>query len=61
MVGTDTSETDMSIGLGVLFVIVAAIGALLMYLSPGDPMAGWGFALTMIAGALAVVAIQLYW
>lgn len=61
MVETNTSTTDMSIGLGVLFVLIAAMGALLTYVSPGEPLAGWGFALAMVAGAMAIAAIQIYW
>lgn len=61
MVETETSTSDMSIGLATLFVLLAAAGALLTYLSPGVPLAGWGFAAAMTAGALAIAAIHLYW
>lgn len=61
MVETETPASDMAVGLAALFVLVAAAGALVTYLSPGGPLAGWGFAAAMTAGALAVAAIHVYW
>lgn len=61
MVETDTSASDMAVGLGAVFVLVAAGASLVTYLTPGDPLSGWGFAAAMLAGALAVAAIHLYW
>ena len=61
MVETETPASDMSLGLATLFVLIAAAGALVTYLSPAVPLAGWGFAAAMTAGALAVAALHLYW
>ena len=61
MVETETPASDMSIGLAALFVLAAAAGALVTYLTPDLPLAGWGFAAAMVAGTLAVAAIHLYW
>ena len=60
MVETETPASDMAVGLGALFVLVAAAGALVTYLSPDTVLSGWGFATAMAAGALAVAAIHLY-
>lgn len=61
MAETETPASDMSVGLATLFVLIAAAGALLTFLSPAVPLAGWGFAAAMTAGALAVAAVHLYW
>lgn len=60
MVETETPASDMSVGLATLFVLIAAAGALITFLSPAVPLAGWGFAAAMTAGALAVAAVHLY-
>jgi len=58
---TESVGTDMGIGLGVLFSLLAGVGALGMYLGAPDELAAWGFALAVLAGSLAVVAIHVYW
>jgi zinc transporter ZupT len=58
---TETGRTDKGIGLGVLFSLLAGVGALGMYLGAPDQLAAWGFALAVLAGSLAVVAIHVYW
>lgn len=50
--------TDRRIGLPVLFGLVAAIGALAMYLFPNGALAGWGFAIAMVAAMCAVIFTQ---
>jgi len=62
------SATDMSIGLGVAFGLLTAVGAGAMLLVPsqdvtlaGISVASWGFAAAMVAGVLAVVAVQALW
>lgn len=52
--------SDRGVGLGVALGLVAAVGALVMFLNPHSAVAGWGFALAMAAGALSVMAVQLY-
>jgi len=47
-------------GTAVLLSLVAVGGALLMYLEGGEPLAGWGFAVAMVAASLAVAAVQLW-
>ncbi len=56
-------STDRSVGLPVLFGIVAVLGAagLAAFGFTGDQVAaGWSFAIAMIAGALSVAAYHLY-
>jgi hypothetical protein len=57
---TESVVSEKGIGTAILLSLVAAGGALLMYLEAGEPLAGWGFAVAMLAGALAVVAAQLW-
>lgn len=67
---TESVESDMGIGLGVLFSLLAAVGAVAMYVGGlgtqgavdvDDAVAAWGFALAVTVGCLAVVAIHVYW
>jgi hypothetical protein len=58
-----TASTDKELGLGLLFGVVALVGALLMYVAAvghDQVLSGWGFAAAMVAGGLAVLAIHLY-
>ena len=57
-----TRETsgDTGVGLAILLSLLSVGGAFLMYLSPDDPLAGWGFALAILAASLAVAAVHLY-
>ncbi|MFB6228040.1 MAG: hypothetical protein ABEH88_05580 [Halobacteriales archaeon] len=57
---TESIGSEKAIGTGILLSLIAIGGALLMYLDAGDPLAGWGFAVAMLAGSLAVVAVQLW-
>jgi hypothetical protein len=57
---TESMGSEKSVGAGILLSLIAVGGALVMYLDAGDPLAGWGFAVAMLAGSLAVVAIQLW-
>ncbi|WP_435195549.1 DUF7525 family protein [Natronomonas sp. EA1] len=55
--------SDKRIGFSVLFGILGLLGAVVMYVAAmgGDQLAsGWGFALAMAAGALAIAALHLY-
>ena len=52
--------TDMGTGLAAILSLVAALGAAVTYLNPGNAVGGWGFALALLAASLAVVAIHLY-
>ncbi|MFB6171345.1 MAG: hypothetical protein ABEJ23_02345 [Haloarculaceae archaeon] len=56
-------SSDMDVGLGLLFAVVALVGAVTMYLSAGlhdQLLAGWGFALAMFAAGLAIAAMHVY-
>jgi len=56
----DAAETDKGVGFGVLFGILAAVGALVMLAAPGQLTKAGGFALAMVAALLSVVAVQAY-
>lgn len=51
---------DRGVGYTVALGLVAAAGAFVTYTNPGSPVAGYGFAVAMVAGSLAVVAAQAY-
>ncbi len=54
-------QSDKSLGLGLVFGIVAIIGALVMYIASADQLTtGWGFALAMIAGSIAIAVIHIF-
>lgn len=61
---TETATgSDKSIGLGLLFAIVAVVGAggmLLGAFSHNQVFAGLGFGLAVLAASIAVAAIQVY-
>lgn len=57
---TETVETDMGLGLGVLCTLLAGVAALGMFLgAPGDA-SGWAFGAAVVFGSLAVVALHAY-
>jgi hypothetical protein len=60
MAGTQTVTTDMGMGLSVLFVLLAFVGAAVMFVTPGTEAAAWGFATAVVSGILAVAASHLY-
>jgi len=53
-------ESDMSIGIGLALAFVTLLGAVAMGVGPTQLSRAWGFAGAMIAGLLAVVAVQAY-
>jgi hypothetical protein len=55
------SQTDMGIGLAVLFSVLAGVGALGMLVGAPELTAAWAFAGAVIFGSVAVVAIHVYW
>lgn len=57
---TETA-TDKSVGLGLVFGVLAALGAGAMLVLAPSPVAGLGFAAAMTFATLAVVGIHLYW
>jgi hypothetical protein len=57
---TETVESDMGLGLTVLFGLVTLVGAGAMLAAPGQVNKAWGFGLAMVAAMLAVVAAQIY-
>jgi hypothetical protein len=56
----DPVGTDKGVGFGVLFGILAVVGALVMLAAPGQLTKAGGFALATVAALLAVVATQAY-
>ena len=58
--GAQETGADRGIGYAVALGLVAVGGALTMFLNAGSPVAGYGFAVAMLAAALAVMAVQLY-
>lgn len=57
---SQTVQSDKGIGIGIVLSLLAGVGAAAMFAAPGQLTKAWGFALAMIAGILAVVAIQTY-
>lgn len=57
---TQHSESDMGIGLTVLFGLLALSGAAAMAVAPTQIGKAWGFGVAMLAAALAVVVAQVY-
>jgi hypothetical protein len=57
---TGTVESDMGIGLTMVFSVVALLGAVAMYAAPGQEAKAWGFAVAMLAATCAVIATQVY-
>jgi len=49
---------DRGVGYTVALGLVAVAGAFLMYANPDSAVAGYGFAVAMVAASLAVVAAQ---
>ncbi|WP_251343114.1 DUF7525 family protein [Haloplanus halophilus] len=56
----DVAATDRGVGFGVLFSILALVGALAMLAAPGRLTKAGGFALAVGAALLAVVSVQAY-
>ncbi|MFB6173024.1 MAG: hypothetical protein ABEI39_00120 [Halobacteriales archaeon] len=56
----ESPTRDTGVGLAIVLSLLAIGGALGMYLSPDDPIAGWAFAVAVLAGSLAVVALHAY-
>lgn len=53
-------QTDKGTGLAVVFGVLAAIGAGAMLFGGTQIVMAWGFAAAIVAGSLAVVAVQAY-
>jgi len=49
---------DRGVGYSVALGLVAVAGAFLMYANPDSAVAGYGFAVAIVAASLAVVAAQ---
>jgi hypothetical protein len=58
---TGSVDSDMGIGLALLFSSLTLVGAVVMYAAPGQVTKAWGFAAAMVAATLAVVVAQVYW
>jgi len=60
----DTADaSDRRLGLGLLFVFLAFIGAAVMLaasMAHQLALSGWGFAVAMLGGSLSIAALQLY-
>ncbi|WP_224449984.1 DUF7525 family protein [Haloprofundus salilacus] len=57
---TQTSQTDMGIGIAMVFSVLTLVSAAVMLGGPGQLTKAWGFAGAMVAASLAVVAVQVY-
>ncbi|QPV62917.1 hypothetical protein I7X12_19745 [Halosimplex litoreum] len=56
-----TAGSDMGIGLGLAFGVLAVAGAVGMLVAYSNQIvAGWSFALAIVGGICAVAAIHLY-
>lgn len=54
-------QSDKALGLGFVFGILSVVGAVVMYVAAADQLtAGWGFALAMLAGSVAVAVIHIF-
>ncbi len=52
--------TDQAVGMAILGVVVAAIGAVLMIGGALTDLAALGFAVALVGGILAIVAVHAY-
>lgn len=50
----------MGLGTGVLFSLLAGLGAVGMFVGAPDELSAWAFGAAMLFGSLAVVAIHAY-
>ncbi|SNZ13221.1 hypothetical protein SAMN06269185_2083 [Natronoarchaeum philippinense] len=60
MTATSAQGTDKGIGIAVLCAVVAALGAMVMFVGAPDVTAAWGFAAAMVFGVLSVVGAHAY-
>jgi hypothetical protein len=56
----ESTVSEKGMGAAMLCSLLAVGGAVLMHLEGGEPLAGWGFAVAMLAGSLAVAAVHLW-
>lgn len=55
------AATDLGLGLGLFFGVLAVVGAIGMFVTHANHLAaGAGFAIAIVAGALSIAAIHLY-
>ena len=54
-------NSDMGIGLGVVFALLVLVCAGVMVAGPTQAFRAWGFAAAMVAASLAVVGTQALW
>jgi hypothetical protein len=57
---TESVQSDKGLGIAVVFSTLAVLGALVMLAGPDQMSKAWGFAAACIAGAIAVVAVQIW-
>jgi hypothetical protein len=57
---TEATQSDVSIGLALVFSVIALAGAGVMFAGPGQQVKAWGFAGAMVAASLAVVFVHLF-
>ncbi|WP_224269270.1 DUF7525 family protein [Haloprofundus salinisoli] len=57
---TQTTRTDMGIGIAMLFSMLTLVGAAVMLAGPNQFTQAWGFAGAMVAASLAVAAVHVY-
>ncbi|MFP8955793.1 hypothetical protein ACLI4Y_03625 [Natrialbaceae archaeon A-CW3] len=56
-----TKSTDKGLGLGLVFGLLALLGALVMLTTAPQIEAAWGFAAAVAFGALAIVGMHVNW
>ena len=57
---TDAVESDVGLGLVMILSLVTLVGAGAMLAAPTQAATAWGFAVAMLAAALAVVVPHVY-
>ncbi len=60
MANATETGTDKGLGLALVLSLIAALGAVGMFVGAPDELAAWGFAAAILFGSLAVVAIHLW-
>ena len=57
---TETAGSDMGVGLAIALSAGVLVGAGFMLVGATQSVKAWGFALSMLAATLSVVAVQAY-
>lgn len=57
---SEHASTDKGLGFVIFFGLLAAAGALLVYIAPTQPMSAAGFSAAVVFGSLMIVLQQYY-